>query len=93
LMNIRWLSLMLYLRKTIKTLHKTIKKVADDIENFSFNTSVSQFMICVNELSTKGCHSRLFLNHAIVISPYITCWGVWIYWEIQVLLQLFHSLL
>jgi leucyl-tRNA synthetase len=34
--------------KTIKTLHKTIKKVADDIENFSFNTSVSQFMICVN---------------------------------------------
>jgi leucyl-tRNA synthetase len=31
--------------------HKTIKKVADDIENFSFNTSVSQFMICVNELT------------------------------------------
>jgi leucyl-tRNA synthetase len=31
--------------KTTKTLHKTIKKVADDIENFSFNTSVSQFMI------------------------------------------------
>jgi leucyl-tRNA synthetase len=44
--------------------------VADDIENFSFNTSVSQFMICVNELSTQGCHSVRFLNHYIVISPY-----------------------
>jgi leucyl-tRNA synthetase len=55
----------------LKTLHKTIKKVADDIENFSFNTSVSQFMICVNELSTQGCHSRAILEPlAIVISPY-----------------------
>jgi leucyl-tRNA synthetase len=44
--------------KDNETLHKTIKKVADDIENFSFNTSVSQFMICVNELTAQGCHSR-----------------------------------
>jgi leucyl-tRNA synthetase len=78
-----------------KTLHKTIKKVADDIENFSFNTSVSQFMICVNELSTKGCHSRAILEPlAIVISPYTTLLrSCGVYWEIQVLLQLFHSLL
>jgi leucyl-tRNA synthetase len=55
----------------LKSLHKTIKKVADDIENFSFNTSVSQFMICVNELSTQKCHSRAVLEPlAIVISPY-----------------------
>jgi leucyl-tRNA synthetase len=55
----------------LKTLHKTIKKVADDIENFSFNTSVSQFMICVNELTAQGCHSRTVLEPlAIVISPY-----------------------
>jgi leucyl-tRNA synthetase len=58
-------------KDNLKTLHKTIKKVADDIENFSFNTSVSQFMICVNELSTQACHSRAILEPlAIVISPY-----------------------
>jgi leucyl-tRNA synthetase len=48
--------------KTTKTLHKTIKKVADDIENFSFNTSVSQFMICVNELSTQNATRERFLS-------------------------------
>lgn len=58
-------------KDNLKTLHKTIKKVADDIENFSFNTSVSQFMICVNELSTQNCHSRAILEPlAVVISPY-----------------------
>ena len=58
-------------KDNLKTLHKTIKKVAEDIENFSFNTSVSQFMICVNELSTQGCHSRAILEPlAVVISPY-----------------------
>ncbi len=54
-----------------KSLHKTIKKVTEDIENFSFNTSVSQFMICVNELSQLKCHHRAILEPlAIVISPY-----------------------
>jgi leucyl-tRNA synthetase len=54
-----------------KSLHKTIKKVTEDIENFSFNTSVSQFMICVNELATMKCHHRAILEPlAIVISPY-----------------------
>jgi len=58
-------------KDNLKSLHKTIKKVADDIENFSFNTSVSQFMICVNELSSQNCHSRAILEPlAIVISPY-----------------------
>ena len=58
-------------KDNLKTLHKTIKKVAEDIEGFSFNTSVSQFMICVNELSTQNCHSRAILEPlAIVISPY-----------------------
>ena len=58
-------------KDNLKTLHKTIKKVAEDIENFSFNTSVSQFMICVNELSTQNCHSRAILEPlAVVISPY-----------------------
>ena len=59
------------IKENLKSLHKTIKKVAEDIENFSFNTSVSQFMICVNELSTQNCHSRAILEPlAIVISPY-----------------------
>ncbi len=54
-----------------KALHKTIKKVTEDIENFSFNTSVSQFMICVNELATLKCHHRKILEPlTITISPY-----------------------
>ncbi|MBE8727230.1 leucine--tRNA ligase [Flavobacterium hungaricum] len=58
-------------KDNLKSLHKTIKKVADDIENFSFNTSVSQFMICVNELSSQNCHSRTILEPlAILVSPY-----------------------
>ena len=58
-------------KDSLKTLHKTIKKVGEDITNFSFNTSVSQFMICVNELSTQNCHERAILEPlAILISPY-----------------------
>jgi len=54
-----------------KSLHKTIKKVTEDIENFSFNTSVSQFMICVNELVQAKCHHRAILEPlAILVSPY-----------------------
>ena len=54
-----------------KSLHKTIKKATEDIENFSFNTSVSQFMICVNELAQQKCHHRAILEPlAIVLSPY-----------------------
>ena len=56
---------------SMKTLHKTIKKVQDDIENFSFNTSVSSFMIAVNELTAQKCTSREVLEPlAILISPY-----------------------
>ncbi|MEH6514546.1 MAG: class I tRNA ligase family protein, partial [Maribacter arcticus] len=58
-------------KESWKTLHKTIKKVEEDIENFSFNTSVSTFMICVNELSTQKCVSRQILEPlAILVSPY-----------------------
>ncbi|WP_415060834.1 leucine--tRNA ligase [Flavobacterium sp.] len=54
-----------------KSLHKTIKKVTEDIENFSFNTSVSQFMICVNELAQLKCNHRKILEPlAILVSPY-----------------------
>ena len=55
----------------LKTLHKTIKKVEEDIENFSFNTSVSTFMICVNELTAQKCTSRAILEPlAILVAPY-----------------------
>ena len=55
----------------LKALHKTIKKVNEDIENFSFNTSVSQFMICVNELSSLKCHHRDVLAPlAVLIAPF-----------------------
>lgn len=55
----------------LKTLHKTIKKINYDIENFSFNTSVSNFMICVNELTELKCNKRSILEPlAILIAPY-----------------------
>ena len=58
-------------KEMYKSLHKTIKKVTEDIENFSFNTSVSQFMICVNELQQQKCHHRAILEPlAIILSPY-----------------------
>jgi len=55
----------------LKILHKTIKKVNEDIENFSFNTSVSQFMICVNELSSLKCHHKAILEPlAVLVAPF-----------------------
>jgi leucyl-tRNA synthetase len=54
-----------------KVLHRTIKKVKEDIERFSFNTTVSTFMICVNELTELKCNKREILEPlAIVLSPY-----------------------
>ncbi|WP_312789383.1 leucine--tRNA ligase [Sphingobacterium sp.] len=59
-----------------KALHKIIKKVEDDIERFSFNTSVSAFMICVNELTDLKCNKRQILEQLVVIlqpyAPHIT---------------------
>ncbi|MEN8964448.1 MAG: class I tRNA ligase family protein [Polaribacter sp.] len=58
-------------KEELKTLHKTIKKVEEDIENFSFNTSVSTFMIAVNELSALKCNKRTILEPlAVLVSPY-----------------------
>ncbi len=58
-------------KQALKTLHKTIKKVTEDIEHFSFNTSVSNFMIAVNELSAQKCNSRAVLEPFLVlIAPY-----------------------
>jgi leucyl-tRNA synthetase len=55
----------------LKTLHKTIKKVEEDIENFSFNTSVATFMICVNELAAQKCNSKEILEPlALLVSSY-----------------------
>lgn len=55
----------------LKTLHKTIKKITDDIDRFSFNTSVSSFMICVNELTDLKCNKKQILEQLLVlISPY-----------------------
>ncbi len=55
----------------LRTLHKTIKKITEDIERFSFNTSVSNFMICVNELTEVKCNKRAILEPLLIlISPY-----------------------
>ena len=55
----------------LKVLHKTIKKIEDDTERYSFNTAVSTFMICVNELSDLKCHKRSILEPLIILlTPY-----------------------
>ncbi len=55
----------------MKSLHKTIKKVEEDIERHSFNTSVSSFMICVNELAALKCNKQEVLEpFLIILSPY-----------------------
>lgn len=55
----------------LKTLHKTIKKITFDIEHFSFNTSVSAFMICVNELTQQKCNKRAILEPlTVLIAPF-----------------------
>ena len=60
----------------LKSLHKLIKKVTSDIENFSFNTSIAAFMICVNELAAQKCHSRKVLADLLVVlapfAPHVT---------------------
>lgn len=53
--------------EALKAVHKLIKKVTGDIENFSYNTSVAAFMICVNELSACKCHSREVLEPLVVV--------------------------
>ena len=58
-------------KKELKILHETIKKLTDDIENFSFNTCVSALMICVNELTALSCHTRTILSPlTILLAPF-----------------------
>ncbi len=58
-------------KDALKTLHKTIKKIEDDLDRFSFNTGVSNFMICVNELSDQKCNNKQILEQlTILLSPY-----------------------
>ncbi len=55
----------------LKILHRTIKKIEDDTERFSFNTAVSSFMICVNELADSKCHKKEVLEKLLVLlTPY-----------------------
>ena len=57
--------------ESLKSVHKLIKKVTQDIENFSYNTSISAFMICVNELQQQKCRNRGLLNTlAVLIAPF-----------------------
>ena len=58
-------------KESLKTLHKTIKKMSDDLDRFSFNTGVSNFMICINELTDQKCNSKSILEPLVVmLSPY-----------------------
>ena len=57
--------------ESLKSVHKLIKKVTDDIEHFSYNTSIAAFMICVNELSQQKCRDReLMKTLAVLIAPF-----------------------
>ena len=58
-------------KKELKSIHKLIKKVGEDIENFSFNTSIPAFMICVNELTDLKCNKKKILtDYLVCLSPY-----------------------
>ena len=58
-------------KKSVKSVHKLIKKVSNDIEQFSYNTAISAFMICVNELGQQKCNNRgLLRNLVILIAPF-----------------------
>jgi leucyl-tRNA synthetase len=58
-------------KEELKVLHKTIKKIQDDIERFSFNTSISAFMICVNELSSLKCNNKAVLEALLkLLAPF-----------------------
>ncbi len=63
-------------KEELKALHKVIKKVEYDVEHFSFNTSVSEFMICANELSSLKCNKRAILEPLTIVlasyAPHIT---------------------
>ncbi|GEP90921.1 leucyl-tRNA synthetase [Chitinophaga terrae (ex Kim and Jung 2007)] len=66
----------------LKILHKTIQKIDHDTNNFSFNTAVSSFMICVNELASLNCHKRAILEPLLVLlTPYAPhlCEELWQY--------------
>lgn len=58
-------------KEQLKSVHKLIKKVSQDIEHFSYNTSISAFMICVNELAQQKCHNNSLLRNIVVlIAPF-----------------------
>ncbi len=58
-------------KEELKSLHKLIKKISFDVEHFSFNTSVSAFMICVNELTAMKCYNRTILSDLVVcLAPF-----------------------
>jgi len=64
----------------LKTLHKTIRKIDDDCERLSFNTAVSSFMVCVNELTDLKCHKRAILEPLLILlTPYAphVCEELW----------------
>ncbi|MDG1332352.1 MAG: leucine--tRNA ligase [Crocinitomicaceae bacterium] len=68
-------------KDALKTLHKTIKKVGDDLDRFSFNTGVSNFMICVNELTDQKCNNKSIIEQLVVLlssyAPHI-CEELWV---------------
>ena len=68
-------------KEALKTLHKTIKKVIDDLERYAFNTNVSNFMICVNELTDQKCNNKAILEELVVLvssyAPHI-CEELWV---------------
>ena len=68
-------------KESLKTLHRTIKKMTDDLDRFSFNTGVSNFMICVNELTEQKCNNKVILQDLIILlSPYAPhiCEELWV---------------
>ena len=68
-------------KESLKTLNRTIKKIGDDLERFSFNTGVSNFMICVNELTDQKCNNKAILQELVILlssyAPHL-CEELWV---------------
>lgn len=68
----------------LKILHKTIKKIEEDTERFSFNTAVSSFMVCVNELNELKCHKKAILEPLVImLSPYAPYISAELYYNLK----------
>jgi leucyl-tRNA synthetase len=86
-------------RCRIKVLHKTIKKIEEDTERFSFNTGVSTFMICVNDLTDLKCYKKEVLEQLLILLLLMrrisakSCGAYWVIAELFLMLPSLNGMI